>query len=115
MGGDFYDLINTVEDGWICAIGDVRGKGVEAASVTALARYTIRAVTLKNDRPSEVLAALNEACCARYPRMLLARRPASGSSPRTALRAWGSTSHAQAIRHRSWSAPKARWRRSAFG
>jgi serine phosphatase RsbU (regulator of sigma subunit) len=60
VGGDFYDLINTVEDGWICAIGDVRGKGVEAASVTALARYTIRAVTLKDDRPSEVLAALNE-------------------------------------------------------
>ena len=61
VGGDFYDLISTVEDGWICAIGDVRGKGVEAASVTALARYTIRAVTLKNDRPSEILAALNEA------------------------------------------------------
>ena len=61
VGGDFYDLINTVEDGWLCAIGDVRGKGVEAASVTALARYTIRAVTLKDDRPSEVLAALNEA------------------------------------------------------
>ena len=61
VGGDFYDLINTVEAGWICAIGDVRGKGVEAASVTALARYTIRAVTLKNDRPSEILAALNEA------------------------------------------------------
>ncbi|HYQ83406.1 MAG TPA: PAS domain-containing protein, partial [Rubrobacter sp.] len=37
VGGDFYDLINTVEDGWVCAIGDVRGKGVEAASVTALA------------------------------------------------------------------------------
>jgi PAS domain S-box-containing protein len=61
VGGDFYDLINTVENGWICAIGDVRGKGVEAASVTALARYTIRAVTLKDDRPSEILAALNEA------------------------------------------------------
>src|SRR5919202_5192856 len=61
VGGDFYDIINTVEDGWICAIGDVRGKGVEAASVTALARYTIRAVTLKDERPSEVLAALNEA------------------------------------------------------
>src|ERR671910_424127 len=61
VGGDFYDLINTVEDGWLCAIGDVRGKGVEAASVTALARYTIRAVTLKDDRPSEVLTALNEA------------------------------------------------------
>src|ERR671933_597706 len=67
VGGDFYDLINTVEDGWICAIGDVRGKGVEAASVTALARYTIRAVTLKDDRPSEVLAALNEAMLRQLP------------------------------------------------
>src|ERR687893_700632 len=67
VGGDFYDLINTVEDGWVCAIGDVRGKGVEAASVTALARYTIRAVTLKDDRPSEVLAALNEAMLRQLP------------------------------------------------
>jgi PAS domain S-box-containing protein len=67
VGGDFYDLINTVEDGWICAIGDVRGKGVEAASVMALARYTIRAVTLKDDRPSEVLAALNEAMLRQLP------------------------------------------------
>jgi PAS domain S-box-containing protein len=67
VGGDFYDLINTVEDGWVCAIGDVRGKGVEAASVTALARYTIRAVTMKNDRPSEILAALNEAMIRQLP------------------------------------------------
>ena len=43
------------------------GQGVEAASVTALARYTIRAVTLKNDRPSEVLAALNEAMLRQLP------------------------------------------------
>ena len=67
VGGDFYDLINTVEDGWLCAIGDVRGKGVEAASVTALARYTIRAVTLKDERPAEVLAALNEAMLRQLP------------------------------------------------
>jgi PAS domain S-box-containing protein len=67
VGGDFYDLINTVEDGWVCAIGDVRGKGVEAASVTALARYTIRAITMKDDRPSEVLTALNEAMLRQLP------------------------------------------------
>jgi PAS domain S-box-containing protein len=67
VGGDFYDLINTIEDGWVCAIGDVRGKGVEAAAVTALARYTIRAVTMKDDRPSEVLAALNEAMLRQLP------------------------------------------------
>ena len=67
VGGDFYDLINTVDDGWVCAIGDVRGKGVEAASVTALARYTIRAVTMKNNGPSEILAALNEAMLRQLP------------------------------------------------
>ena len=67
VGGDFYDLINTIEDSWVCAIGDVRGKGVEAASVTALARYTIRAITLKDDRPSEILAALNEAMLRQLP------------------------------------------------
>ncbi len=67
VGGDFYDLINTVEDGWVCVVGDARGKGAEAAAVTALVRYTIRAVTLKSDRPSEVLAALNEAMLQQLP------------------------------------------------
>ena len=67
VGGDFYDIIDTVEDGWICAIGDVRGKGAEAAAVTALARYTIRAVTMKNDLPSEVLSGLNEAMLRQLP------------------------------------------------
>ena len=67
VGGDFYDVINTIEDGWICAIGDVRGKGAEAAAVTALARYTIRAVTLNNDLPSEVLSGLNEAMLRQLP------------------------------------------------
>lgn len=67
VGGDFYDLIDVPNDGWICTIGDVRGKGAEAAAVTALARYTIRAVTMRTDRPSEVLAALNEAMLRQLP------------------------------------------------
>ena len=67
VGGDFYDLIDTIEDGWVCVIGDARGKGAEAAAVTALVRYTIRAVTLRDDRPSEVLAALNEAMLQQLP------------------------------------------------
>jgi PAS domain S-box-containing protein len=67
VGGDFYDVINTVEDGWVCVIGDVRGKGAAAAAVTALARYTIRAVTMSNDLPSEVLSGLNEAMLRQLP------------------------------------------------
>jgi len=67
VGGDFYDVINTVEDGWVCVIGDVQGKGAEAAAVTALARYTIRAVTMSNDLPSEILSGLNEAMLRQLP------------------------------------------------
>ena len=67
VGGDFYDLINTAEDRWVCVIGDARGKGAEAAAVTALVRYTIRAVALKDDLPSEILAALNEAMLQQLP------------------------------------------------
>ena len=61
VGGDFYDVINNIKDGWICTIGDVRGKGAEAAAVMALAHYTIRAVTMKDDRPVNILSSLNEA------------------------------------------------------
>ena len=61
VGGDFYDLIRTGENGWLAVIGDVCGKGPAAAAVTALTRYTIRAVAMREDEPSAVLVALNEA------------------------------------------------------
>ncbi|TCJ14808.1 PAS domain-containing protein [Rubrobacter taiwanensis] len=60
VGGDFYDLIDTGSS-WLAVIGDVVGKGAAAAAVTALARYTIRAVALYERSPSRILAALNEA------------------------------------------------------
>jgi sigma-B regulation protein RsbU (phosphoserine phosphatase) len=60
VGGDFYDVFQTSADEWVVALGDVRGKGVEAAVVTALVRYTIRAVCMQVDRPSAVLHALND-------------------------------------------------------
>ena len=41
VGGDFYEAFE-IEGGWMLAIGDVVGRGAAAASVTALARYTIR-------------------------------------------------------------------------
>jgi PAS domain S-box-containing protein len=61
IGGDFYDLFQTGERRWGLLIGDVSGKGVEAAAVAALARHTVRTTALHNDDPEHVLAILNEA------------------------------------------------------
>jgi PAS domain S-box-containing protein len=61
IGGDFYDCFATGSGEWALVIGDVCGKGAEAAAVTALARYTLRASLLHVRRPSVVLTELNEA------------------------------------------------------
>jgi len=61
VGGDFYDLFPTGGRGWTVVVGDVCGKGPDAAAVTALARYTLRAAAMTERLPSRVLALLNEA------------------------------------------------------
>jgi PAS domain S-box-containing protein len=61
MGGDFYDVFPLADGSWAMTIGDVCGKGPSAAALTALARYTLRAVTMHDHRPDRVLALLNEA------------------------------------------------------
>ena len=61
VGGDFYDVFATSERHWALVIGDVCGKGAEAAALTALMRYTLRAAAMDEDAPSAILAELNEA------------------------------------------------------
>ena len=61
VGGDFYDVFQTARDRWAIVIGDVCGKGAEAATITALARYTIQAAAIRTKRPKAVLHTLNEA------------------------------------------------------
>jgi sigma-B regulation protein RsbU (phosphoserine phosphatase) len=60
VGGDFYDIFQIGADDWVVALGDVCGKGVDAAVVTALVRYTIRALTVQRESPSVVLRELND-------------------------------------------------------
>ena len=61
VGGDFYDLFELPDGaGWAAVLGDVCGKGPDAASLTALARYTIRAEADALS-PSAVLGRLNDA------------------------------------------------------
>ncbi len=59
VGGDFYDAFRVEPNRWAVAIGDVCGKGAEAAALTALGRYTIRA--LAEHDTATVLSRLNEA------------------------------------------------------
>ena len=61
VGGDFYDAFALGEGAWGIAIGDVCGKGVDAAALTALARHTMRAAAHAHDSPAAVLEALNRA------------------------------------------------------
>ncbi len=61
VGGDFYDVFATGGRGWTVVMGDVCGKGPDAAAVTALARYTLRAAAMRERLPSRSLAVLNEA------------------------------------------------------
>jgi serine phosphatase RsbU (regulator of sigma subunit) len=64
VGGDFYDVFPCSPDTWAMVVGDVSGKGAEAAAVTALARYTLRAGVLDDDGPAKALRRLNTALVA---------------------------------------------------
>lgn len=61
IGGDFYDAYSTGSGTWHVVIGDVCGKGPEAAALTGLARHTLRAAAMQESDPSDILSVLNEA------------------------------------------------------
>ncbi|MEA2305840.1 MAG: hypothetical protein QOH43_3120 [Solirubrobacteraceae bacterium] len=61
VGGDFYDVFPRSPHEWAMVVGDVSGKGAEAAAITALARYTLRAGALDDDHPGKALRRLNGA------------------------------------------------------
>jgi phosphoserine phosphatase RsbU/P len=60
VGGDFYDVVPLRDDRWLVVIGDVSGKGVQAATITGLVREVIRAL-VRGGRPlPEILDRINE-------------------------------------------------------
>ena len=59
VSGDFYDMFEIGPGDWMVAIGDVSGKGFDAAVLTVLVRETIREAALANPQPSLVLGSLN--------------------------------------------------------
>ena len=85
VGGDFYDVFPADDGTCTLIIGDVSGKGAEAAAVTALARHTLRTASLLVSDPAAVLGLLNRAlhadptanfCTVFYARVRLRERPA---------------------------------------
>ncbi|GJF11175.1 hypothetical protein NGTWS0302_15380 [Mycolicibacterium cyprinidarum] len=59
IGGDFYDLFPLSRTTWGFFLGDVLGKGVDAAVVTGLTRYVLRSAAVSDDDPAQVLHILN--------------------------------------------------------
>jgi serine phosphatase RsbU (regulator of sigma subunit) len=84
VGGDFYNVFRIEEKSWVAAIGDVCGKGPEAAALTSLMRDTLRVSALRGDAPADALGVLNAAileastegrfCTASYVRLDLGPR-----------------------------------------
>lgn len=61
VGGDFYDVWSCGPQRWAVAIGDVCGAGPEAAAATALARHTLRALTMSSSDIEMILRHLDRA------------------------------------------------------
>jgi serine phosphatase RsbU (regulator of sigma subunit) len=88
VGGDFYDVFRSGSRTWTAVIGDVCGKGPEAASLTALARYTVRTASSPDSPPSRILRTLHDSISSehsdlRFCTAALARiqAPSNGRSP----------------------------------
>jgi serine phosphatase RsbU (regulator of sigma subunit) len=60
VGGDFYDVMALADDTWLVVVGDVSGKGVQAATVTGLVRDVTRVLVRDGRTLPETLSRLNE-------------------------------------------------------
>ncbi|MGA5251555.1 PP2C family protein-serine/threonine phosphatase [Streptomyces pseudogriseolus] len=66
LGGDFYDLFPVDDTRTAFFLGDVCGKGPQAAALTSLTRYTLRAAMIQDADPVDDLSVLNRALMERY-------------------------------------------------
>ncbi|MEU9034133.1 SpoIIE family protein phosphatase [Streptomyces sp. NPDC048352] len=80
LGGDFYDVFPVDGKRFGFFLGDVCGKGPEAAAVTSLTRYTLRAAALHDPEPVSALTTLNKVLHERY---------AAGGDPRYCTAVYG--------------------------
>jgi sigma-B regulation protein RsbU (phosphoserine phosphatase) len=79
VGGDFYDLFPLDDGRWAFFLGDVCGKGAEAAALTSLTRYTLRAAAIYDPDPCAALSNLDSVLKGEY----------QGSDPRYCTAVFG--------------------------
>ena len=94
LGGDFSDVFEMPGGSWGVVIGDVRGKGVEAATVATLARHTLRAAAMRTNQPHLALQTLHQTLesegAERFCTAVFARiRPRQGHGSRLVVSAGG--------------------------
>ena len=65
VGGDFFQILGTVNGGVLAVIGDVSGKGMPAAMTVSLLVGTVRTLAHYTQSPGEILAAMNQRMLAR--------------------------------------------------
>ena len=63
LGGDFYDAFSLSSRKMVLVIGDVSGKGLEAAAQLAAIKYSIRTFAYRTRRPRTILKRVNDALC----------------------------------------------------
>jgi PAS domain S-box-containing protein len=61
VGGDFYDLFEIPNIGFGLVMGDVAGKGIDAAAETARVKYLLRDKAYNEKSPAKVLSNVNKA------------------------------------------------------
>lgn len=83
LGGDFYDLFPVDGKRFAFFLGDVCGKGPQAAALTSLTRYTLRAAALHDPDPVSALSTLNKVLHERY----------TGGDPRYCTTIFGIAEH----------------------
>ncbi len=60
VGGDFYDMFEVRPGVWGLLLGDVTGVGPEAAALTGIARYAVRALASEERTPARLISQLND-------------------------------------------------------
>jgi len=60
VGGDFYDIVPAGQGRHLVVLGDVTGKGIQAAALTSLVRHSVRTAARFDSHPAAILELINE-------------------------------------------------------